>query len=307
MLPHSIELRRAYIAFEADMDLKAAKKLAKSIMKEPEFRNSVLLMDTYAQLEYRSGKPADARKVPPKTPACAEYFYLFIFCCRSTRRCCRLRATCRPRSARTCFSCGRTSPSTRSCTATGCGGAATLRAFMHCPQTHALRFLCAMANEERGCIAESEHERLTAPLNLVRARKALENFLANTNVRIAVSVARIDGVQIPFGSLIDRFFCLAYFQYLTVGVDECVKVLDACAAAVPAHPLWAEQLMLLGSPHRLMHERFFISYAKLLHLHTVAAKSSPAVVRRVIDAGLEAYPHNPDLVTLFVLVESRFT
>ena len=43
MLPHSIELRRAYIAFEAEMDLKAAKKLAKSIMKEPEFRNSVLL------------------------------------------------------------------------------------------------------------------------------------------------------------------------------------------------------------------------------------------------------------------------
>jgi hypothetical protein len=43
--------------------VKAAKKLAKSIMKESLYRNDVLLMDAYAQLERRGGKVEDSRRV----------------------------------------------------------------------------------------------------------------------------------------------------------------------------------------------------------------------------------------------------
>ena len=86
MFPADIPLRQAFIAFEAHIDMKAGqdeyielfrwlqstrgdihnvsgKKLAKSIMKEGQFRNDVLLMDAYASLEYASNKPQDARKV----------------------------------------------------------------------------------------------------------------------------------------------------------------------------------------------------------------------------------------------------
>ena len=50
--------------FEEEVEgVKAAKKLAKSIMKESLYRNDVLLMDTYAQLERRGGKVEDSRRV----------------------------------------------------------------------------------------------------------------------------------------------------------------------------------------------------------------------------------------------------
>ncbi len=52
--------------FEEEVEgVKAAKKLAKSIMKESLYRNDVLLMDTYAQLERRGGKVEDSRRVCP--------------------------------------------------------------------------------------------------------------------------------------------------------------------------------------------------------------------------------------------------
>ena len=61
--PTNMQLRLAFIQFESDFDAKSGRKLGKSMLKEAALRNSLELLDCYAQLEYSAGKPSDARKV----------------------------------------------------------------------------------------------------------------------------------------------------------------------------------------------------------------------------------------------------
>ena len=97
-----------------------------------------------------------------------------------------------------------------------------------------------------------------------------------------------------------------YFQYLTVGVEAAVTCIDACIEFVPRSPHWRDHLANPNSDCRLKHELMFIGFSKLLFHDMVHHKRCPSYARRVIDLALENYPHNPDLVSLFVAVESRY-
>jgi hypothetical protein len=107
----------------------------------------------------------------------------------------------------------------------------------------------------------------------------------------------------PLGSAgCDLVACRALFEYCTVGLGASVAIYERVESSVVDH----ERHPTTSDADRMEYERLREGAALLIHWHgTQRRKVSPGVLRGVLERGLDLYPANTTLLTLYVANEAR--
>lgn len=268
--PNSVYLKLCLLDFVAEADVKSAKKRCKGFLKAD--RNNLALLCRYAELEAASNNHDDAWRVFETALAMGQAEVMGVQ--QQTQSYAPFVRLCR------CF--------------------ATLLVD-HGRRDRAAAVLAACAGEPWAAV--SSHEGPLPPTTVARARAMYERSIAPWAAGGALTAAgRSD--SIVFDALAgDLVACRVLFEYCTVGFESTVEVYERVASQLEAR----ERSTATSDHERLECERMRESAAVLAHWHCARQReaSGPALLRRMLLQGLEIYPANTTLLTLFISGEAR--
>eukprot|EP00050_Salpingoeca_kvevrii_P013606 m.29755 g.29755 ORF g.29755 m.29755 type:complete len:1216 (+) comp5139_c0_seq1:80-3727(+) len=280
LFPENNQLMLAFIRFEAQQSGKAAKKLAKSFLKQPANRNNLALFHAYALLEAEQSGVAAALKIWGTALSMSM----------------KLGAAERPGALALCR---------------GAVEAMLLQSTQSfSQQEEATKLLVSFACEQSIDLESvpGGGSVPTAPM-IARARGAMQRFVADT-ARVIAGGAQSEMEGLGFAGLVQQgadavhgLACAAWLEYLVADdLDSACQVFETALERIP--PKSKDSGFICQGDQS--HELLWTAYLRLVHAHARRAMIRPGMLRGLVLRALGDFPSNPEFLTVLILGEARF-